>query len=314
MNSLGYQWGYYGGFNNPYYASNNSMPYNYSQPVALAYQSADTQPPAAVLSDFEAARKAFRQGDYDNALNLLDRIVKQNPADTTAHELRALTLFAMNRYDESAATLNSLLAVAPGWSWETMSGLYPNVGTYEKQLRDLESFAKNEPKNAAGRFLLGYHYLVAGHQDAACKQFQQVVDLQPKDRVAQQLLAGLDKSDEPKPAVDNPPAPAQGDKQRFKDGEETELVGHWTAQRDKSAPFDLTLNDDGKFTWVAGGGDQASKVSGTYELNGQTLVLDGGKNESLVGHLLADGKNHFHFKLLGSPAEDPGLDFERSER
>jgi tetratricopeptide (TPR) repeat protein len=271
-----------------------------------------------VLSDFEAARKAFRQGDYDQALNLVDRVIKDNPSDSTAHEFRALTLFALGRYDESAATLDSLLAVAPGWSWETMSGLYPDVRTYESQLRDLEGFTKKEPKNAAGRFLLGYHYLVTGHQDAARSQFARVVDLQPKDRVAEQLLTGLETKNEPAPERERPPEPKpanDNEPARFKDGAETDLVGHWAAHREKGSPaVDLTLNDDGKFHWVAGEGDNATKVSGNYEVNGQTLVLDGGKNESLVGHLASDGKNAFHFKMLGSPAEDPGLEFERSEK
>jgi tetratricopeptide (TPR) repeat protein len=313
LNSLGYQWGYYGGFNNPYYASTGSMPYNYSQPVALAYQDNNTQPPAEVVSDFEAARKAFRAGDYDQALSLVDRVIKDNPSDTAAHELRGLTLFAMGRYDESAATLNSLLAVAPGWSWQTMIGLYPDVNTYEKQLRNLEAFTKNEPKNAAGRFLLGYHYLVAGHQDAARRQFAQAVDLQPKDRVSEQLLAGLQK-DEGNQQTTPPPEPSAEEKDHFKEGSETHMVGHWIAHRDKNSPaVEMNLEDNGKFNWTAGEGDKASKVEGNYELNGQTLVLDGGKNESLVGHLSSDGADKFHFKLLGSPPDDPGLEFERAD-
>jgi len=314
LNSLGYQWGYYGGFNNPYYASNYSTPYNYSQPVYLAYQSDDTQPPAEVLSDFEAARKAFRRGEYERALSLVDAVIKDNPSDTVAHEFRALTLFALRRYDEAAAVLNSTLAVAPGWSWATMSKLYPDVQTYEDQLRDLESFTKEEPKNAAGRFLLGYHYLVAGHQDAARRQFEKVVDLQPKDRVAKQLLTGLEKADEPQANREPPPEPKESDKSRFRDGEETELVGHWTAQRGKDPGPELTLDEDGNFTWIADEGKEKVKVSGKYEVNGQTLVLDGGKNESLVGHLASEGKDRFHFKMLGSPAEDPGLEFERAEK
>jgi len=314
MNSLGYQWGYYGGFNNPYYASTYSTPYNYSQPVYLAYQSGDAQPPAEVVSDFEAARKAFQQGNYDQALSLVDGVIKDNPSDTVAHEFRALTLFALGRYDESAAVLDSTLAVAPGWSWATMSQLYPDVGTYEQQLRKLEGATKDDPQNAASRFLLGYHYLVAGHQDAARRQFAKVVELQPKDRVAQQLLTGLEKTEEPQANREPPPEPKESDKPRFQDGDETELVGHWAAQRGKQPGPELTLDNDGNFTWVADSGNDATKVTGKYEINDQTLVLDGGKNESLVGHLESEGKDRFHFKMLGSPAEDPGLEFERSEK
>jgi len=305
LNSLGYQWGYYGGFNNPYYASSYSMPYNYSQPVALTYYD-DQSPPPAATDDVNAARMAFSNGEYEKSLDLLDRAIKANPSDTAAHELRALSLFALGRYEESAATLNALLAVAPGWNWETMSSLYPNVDTYTKQLRDLEAFTKEKPDNPAGRFVLGYHYLVAGHTNAAEKQFAKVVDLQPKDRVAKQLLAGLNKDEQPEPA----PQPKE---ERFRDGEETDLVGHWTAKGKNAPPVDLKITDDGKFHWIAGDGKNEAKVDGNYEVEGQTLTLDGGKNESLVGHMASEGKDHFHFKLLGSPPDDPGLDFERVE-
>jgi len=308
LNSLGYQWGYYGGFNNPYYASSYSMPYNYSRPVYLTYYDDNRSAPPAAADDVNDARVAFRNGEYEKAIDLLDHAIKANPSDTAAHELRALSLFALGRYEESAATLNALLAVAPGWNWETMSGLYPSVNTYTKQLRDLEAFTKEKPDNPAGRFVLGYHYLVAGHTDAAKKQFEKVVDLQPKDRVAQQLLAGLEKDD--KAAVSQPPPePA---KERFRDGEETDLVGKWMAKGDKAPPVELQLTDDGKFHWVAGDGKNAAEVEGKYEVEGQTMTLDGGKNESLVGHLASEGKDRFHFKLLGSPPDDPGLDFERA--
>ena len=95
---------------------------------------------------------------------------------------------------------------------------------YTNQLRDLEAFVKDKPDNAAARFVLGYHYLVAGHQDAARAAVRRVVDLEPKDRVAQQLLSGLEKADEPQ--ADSRAAAAGEDKERFRDGDETELVGN----------------------------------------------------------------------------------------
>jgi tetratricopeptide (TPR) repeat protein len=308
LNSLGYRWGYYGGFYNPYYASNYAMPYNYAQPVYLTYYEDDRSPPPAA-DDVDDARLAFRRGEYERALDLLDRAVKENPSDTAAHELRALALFALGRYGESAATLNALLAVAPGWNWETMISLYPNVDTYTRQLRDLEGFTKEDREDAASRFVLGYHYLVAGHMDAASRQFEKVTELQPKDRVAQQLLSGLQKDDSAA-ASERIPEPAPDE--RFRDGEETDLIGKWTAKGDKAPPVALELTDDGQFHWIAGEGEKATQVEGKYEVDGQTLTLDGGKNESLVGHLASEGKDRFHFKLLGSPPDDPGLEFERA--
>jgi len=306
FNSIGHRWGYYGAFHNPYYfADHYRYPYDYSQPVYITYVSPEQARQPASSRDFDEARAAFRRGEYERTLTLLDRVVKETPSDNTAHEMRALTLFALGRYEEAAGGLNALLAVAPGWNWETMRGLYPNVDTYTRQLRALEDFVKDHDDNAAGHFVLAYHYLVAGHQDAAQRHLQDVVELEPGDRVAKQLLHGLEKREAP--SEDLPPPAAE----RASTDAETDLMGQWVAERDRDSAFELSLDESGEFTWIAGKGDDRTKMTGQFELSGQTLVLEGEKGEKLAGHLTSEGENRFHFKLLGSPPDDPGLTFER---
>jgi tetratricopeptide (TPR) repeat protein len=157
---------------------------------------------------FDAARAAFKQGDYAKAQELTDKAIALVPSDATLHEFRALTLFAQKKYPEAAAGLYAVLAAGPGWNWDTMSSLYPNADTYTKQLRELEAYTRAHPKEAAAHFLEAYHYLVLGSKDAAVKQLKEVVQLEPKDQLAAALVQAL-TSGEAAPAG-GPPQPGQG--------------------------------------------------------------------------------------------------------
>jgi tetratricopeptide (TPR) repeat protein len=299
-NLMAYRWGY-SSYYNPYCYS-YSYPYNYSQPVIINYSATpSTVVEPAVATDLDAARSAFQAGDYSAAINSADLAIKATPDDPAAHELRALALFALGRYDEAAAGLNSLLAVAPGWNWDTMRELYPDVATYTTQLRSLEAFVRENPDNAAANFVLGYHYLVTDYTDAARKKLQRVVDLEPKDRVAAQLLKGLDdKAAPPATAADAAPTDA-----------ETDLSGAWAA-RQGDAKLQLALGDDGTFTWTAPAGKEERTFTGKYTLAGNVLVLEAESGDTMVAKVTALGSDKFHFRFVGGPGDDPGLDFERT--
>ena len=81
-----------------------------------------------------------------------------------------------------------------------MSSLYPDVDTYTQQLRKLEAYTNDKPTDAAGRFVLAYHYLVVGHTDAAIGELKAVVESQPSDKVAQRMLDALQPKEPPPPA------------------------------------------------------------------------------------------------------------------
>ena len=94
-------------------------------------------------------------------------MIKETPNVPVVHEFRALALFALKRYDEAAAVEYAVLTAGPGWNWSTLVGLYPDVDTYTRQLRDLEAYVTANPSSPSGRFLLADHYMVEGHNDEA---------------------------------------------------------------------------------------------------------------------------------------------------
>jgi len=203
-------------YSNPYYVQPTTVVipvYNYSQPLPAPAVLPTPVPgqPASVLEPqtapddvvryFDAAREAFRQGAYQRALELVNSDIARLPTDAVLHEFRALVLFALKNYRDSAAALYAVLAAGPGWDWETMKSLYPDVKTYTDQLRVLEAYQRSHPQLPEASFLLAYHYLTLGYPEAARQQLENVVRLQPSDKLSAQLLQILTqkRSDQPMP-------------------------------------------------------------------------------------------------------------------
>ena len=173
-----YNWGY-SSYDNPYYDPSTMVVqqpivYDYSQPIDPT-----VTPPAQSVNDqalllFDEARARFKAGDMEFALRLTDQALGKLPNDSALHEFRALVQFALGRYDEAATALYAVLSVGPGWDWETLIGLYPNVDVYTQQLRALESQVQQNPQSTASRFVLAYHYLTTGHVEAAIPQLREI--------------------------------------------------------------------------------------------------------------------------------------------
>ena len=299
---------------NPYWGGGANYVYNYAQPIPVVVNSS---PSDIAARDFDSAREAFRAGDYETALSLTDRAIKAQPSDEVLHEFRALTLFAMKDYSAAAATIHSVLAVGPGWDWATMAALYPEVEVYTGQLRALENHAKAHADEPAPQFLLGYHYMTTGHPDAAARKFAQVVKLEPKDRVARDLLALVDKPKDGDVVESTPPAPREETAPVSKPDETTRpidataIAGHWQASRDDGSKFDLDLRKDKTFTWRFAQDSRNEEFSGTYSTEGSLLILQKEGGGAMVGHVTQDADGKFNFKLLGAPSDDPGLTFTR---
>lgn len=315
LGSLYYNSGYLG-YSNPYYVSVGSSGYNYSQPIPVSYNSsmvvADYDPNSAseVLNNADAA---FKQNDYDAALDIINKGIAQYPDDAVLHEFRSLVLFARQDYQQSAATIHSVLAVGPGWDWTTLSSMYASVGIYTEQLRTLETFTKTNPQDAASRFLLAYHYMSCGHPDSAARHLQQVVKLMPNDRVAVDVLkmVSAPPAGQPGDSAQQPtPEPPQDPARPAVDP--ATLVGTWKATRPDGSKFDLTLTNDAKFTWSFAQKNQAAQAfGGTYSVEGNVLALERKDGGSLIAEVTPGGAAKFNFKLLGAPSDDLGLDFSR---
>ena len=196
---------------NPYYGSGYATGggYDYSQPIDTTTAPADDASTTQAVSTFDTARSLFSQGDYAQALQQADVALETTPSDTALHEFRALCLFALQRYDEAASTLYAVLSVGPGWNWATLIGLYSDPATYTAQLRTLEAASRANPKSAADKFVLAYHYLTQGHTEAAANIYKAIVDLKPDDSLSAKLLKQLTPPAEAStPTAEPTPEPA----------------------------------------------------------------------------------------------------------
>ncbi len=303
-----YDWGY-ADYVNPYYVADEAPDtgsYDYSQPIDTASPAPSEDVAVTASGSFEAAREAFKAGQYDEALALADKALQVTPNDADLHEFIALDLFAEGKYEEAAIPLYAALSVGPGWNWTTLSGLYPDVETYTRQLRALEAYCRGHQKSAAGHFVLAYQYLAAGHTEAAVDQLKAVVQLLPGDQLSASLLKQLSASD---PNAGGP-APTPASAFRPKDDS---VVGTWKASPADGKAITLSIQKDGSFTWqVSGGKAKATTIQGTSSYANGLLTLDRENNSGvLAGTVAWQADDRFAFKLIGGAPDDPGLTFSR---
>jgi hypothetical protein len=203
-----------------------------------------------------------------------------------------------------------------------MIGLYPSIDVYTRQLRALEAYATQNPQSAPAHLVLAYQYVTQGHTEAAVKEFERVVSLQPTDMLSKNLLSQLQRVEEPSatgatvaneatspaphpvahPAA-SPSAPAGN------------LTGTWTASPDPATTINLSIADGNHFDWKVNrkNGPQEFQGDQTYANGVLTLVPAGHDNEPpMTGRVTWKDDSHFTFKLLGSGPADPGLSFTRA--
>ncbi len=194
-----------GSYVNPYYS--NSYDYggfDYGAPIQQQGPAQSQNQSPQDDPHFAAARAAFYAGNYQEALREITQAITDMPASDDVHEFHGLVLFAMGDYQRAAAIAHTTLDSGPGWNWNVVQTFYPSADTYTQQLRGLEHYISEHPNQAATRFLLGYQYLTLGHMNAARRQFDRVVALEPRDQLAKNIVAGLSKA----PGVTGQPAVA----------------------------------------------------------------------------------------------------------
>ena len=320
-----YSWGY-ASYSNPYYVE----PYpvgttviNYSQPIVMSAPptdlpanppaNADPSTPTPPTAEEQAskllgdARTSFYGEDYVGALAQVDQAIQKSPSDTVLHEFRGLVLFATKKYDQAAPTIYAVLSNGPGWDWTTLVSLYPNVDTYTRQLRALERYRKANPQSAQARFVLAYHYLTGGHNEAALTEFKAVVKLQPTDQLSAQMVKTLTP-----PAAEGEPVPAPASTAvATMPVEADKLVGAWKATQPDGSVVALTVSADNTFSWKFTQNKKPHEFTGASTLADNLLILRPAEGPPLVGQVAMLADNKLNFRLDANNPGDPGLTFVR---
>lgn len=309
----------------------SSVPYDYSQPIVVnnyispeASADSNSTAPTPVttpsqqesFSRFDSGLEQFKAGNYPKALSDFTESLKLNGGDPVVHEVRALTLFALGDYQGAAATLNSLLASAPGMDWTSMSSLYGDTSDYTTQLRKLEEYCKGNPTNPSSAFVLAYHYLVIGEKDAAINALDVVVKNQPKDLTAKRMLEALRPSEEPsasqaKAAPQEAGAPETvAPVAEAPETPEVDLVGTWIAKPDKVS-IELSIGEDSRFSWKAlEPGKPPVELKGELTSAPIGIVLETESAGSLAGTVNPESKDKWEFLPPGAK-KGSGLMFVR---
>jgi hypothetical protein len=321
LNPYSYGWGY-SSFANPFYGGYGGgyggvggttvipSAYNYSVPLDTTSAPPSDEAIQPAMTAFDSAREAFKQGDYNRALSLIDEAIKTTPNDADAHEFRGVTLFALGRYKDAAAALYTVLSAGPGWDWTTLISLYPNVETYTQQLRALEANRTQNPNDAAARFVLAYLYTCQGATEAAQREYNELMKLLPKD----QLIARLTRvvSGDKNPPEDTPQANPSPDQTATAPAEPAgNLTGAWKASPNPDTTISFTRNPDGTFTWDVNNKGQSKPIKGQSSYQNGILTLTQADGPPLVGKVTWQGPDKLNFKLLGNGPEDPGLTFSK---
>jgi hypothetical protein len=185
-----------------------------------------------------------------------------------------------------------------------LASLYPNISVYNQQLRALEIYREENPNVAGARFLLAYHYMLAGKNQQAAAELEAVVELEPKDQLAAQLLKGLTTPPDEQRTAGPARAPARP-------VEAESLVGNWKGSRPDGSKFELKLGEDKEFSWKSTQQDKQQQLSGTYTLADNYLILTASDQNALVGQVALEPGGKLRFKLAGGSPADPGVTFTR---
>ena len=109
----------------------------------------------------------------------------------TVHNLLMMAMFAAGNYRGATMEAHAAASLGQPMNWDTLYGLYGDVKPYTEQLRALEKFVTEHPSDPGARFLLGYQYVMMGHNDAAKTELTKSLLQAPKDRLAAKLLVQI---------------------------------------------------------------------------------------------------------------------------
>ena len=123
----------------------------------------------------------YHRGEYQDAKNIYDRILKLNPDDPIALNNRGVTYGQLERFDESLADCNRSLELRPD-DPDTLNNrgiAYGKLGRYNDALTDFNRSLELTPDDPATLYNRGTTYYDLGRYDDALADFNRSLELRP---------------------------------------------------------------------------------------------------------------------------------------
>jgi len=164
---------------------------------------------SAQSSDYQQASQLFKQGDYAQALDHVDAILKNDPKDVRTRFLKGLIEDQQGKSDDAIATFEALSEDNPELPepHNNLAVLYAARGDYEKARDELEMAIRTHPSYATALENLGDIYAKMASQayDKALQFDKTATTAQTKLALIKELFSVTQPAAQPLSGV---PAPA----------------------------------------------------------------------------------------------------------
>lgn len=140
----------------------------------------------------QQAEAAFLAHEYQAAERAVTHAIVEDPDNGQLLLFASQTKFAVGNYPAALSLIERATTLLPESEWnyvvKNFRKIYNNAD-YVTQMDALTQHMKDQPNDFVAKILRGYHYYGLGHPDAAARDFNAALKIQPDDALAKKLLA-----------------------------------------------------------------------------------------------------------------------------
>ena len=159
-----------------------------SESASYFAKAKETKDPAAYLAH---SYYYVRKHDTQNAIAVLDELLKQQPSSAAALELKGKILFGAQRYKEALVVFDQLETVAPDKGFPGLIDSYIAMKDYSTALKRTENKLASNPEKIGLRALMARIYVLMGDEGKAVDSANKIIATWPKSASGYMVLASV---------------------------------------------------------------------------------------------------------------------------
>ena len=168
----------------------------FEEGAALALHAQGLHRPTDALKsqeEFFAGRALIERGQHSEAVRVLERSVKLDPAASHAMNALGLALWKQNLLDPAIEPLEQAINLSPAWTYprNTLGLIYLEQRRYPEAARSFESSIELNSEDSMAYHCLGQLQLLLGRLEDAEKNLLQAIEVTPGNAYAYETLGKL---------------------------------------------------------------------------------------------------------------------------